>query len=163
MKKLGLKEKDGFALAEALIAASICVVVLMGLMGIATLIVKLSRSNAERVQAAYIVEEGHEAVRVMRDNSWNTNINSLSRDEFYYLIFESGTWKSTTTEVFIDNQFERKFKINNVNRDANDDIVTSGGMLDPNVVKVTVSVAWSMGGATTTKSVETYLTNIFSN
>ena len=50
---------------------------------------------------------------------------------------------------------ERKITLSDVYRNANMDIVSSGGTLDGKTRLITVSVSWSTGGTTTTKSIST--------
>ena len=65
--------------------------------------------------------------------------------------------------MYVDNIFERIFTIENVGRDANDDIIGSGGINDPDTKKIVVSVSWRGRNGTTTESMSTYITNLFSN
>jgi hypothetical protein len=105
-----------------------------------------------------------EAVRLMRDDSWTTNIAGQTMGVPFYIAYNGTTWKATSTVQYIDNQFVRTVTINNVSRNSStQDIVTSGGTQDSNTKKITVSVSWFDHGATTTRSLQTYLTNIFSN
>ncbi|MCX6701945.1 MAG: prepilin-type N-terminal cleavage/methylation domain-containing protein [Candidatus Zambryskibacteria bacterium] len=155
--------KKGFTLIEVVVGSAVCLVVLVGLLSAFTVTLKLSLANTSKVQASFLEEEGLEAVRILRDNGWNTNIASQSSGVPFYLTFSGGTWQVTTTNIYIDGIFERKITLTNVYRGANQDIVSSGGVLDAKTRKATVSVAWSSGGATTTKSISTYFTNIFNN
>lgn len=120
---------------------------------------KASRAVGKKIQANLLAQEGMEAARLMRDNSWQ-NISSLSDGNNYYLAWSSGAWATTTDNFFIDGVFERKLTVLNVYRDGNDDIAQSG-TLDPNAKKVTVSVSFQDGFSTTTESVSAYIFNLF--
>lgn len=156
-------KKNGLTLVEVLVAVSIILVFLTALIGAYNIYLRLAFTNSDTAKAAYLSEEGLEAVKLLRDSSWTTNISSLSTTASYYLIFSSGQWNATTTQVFVDNKFDRKFTAGDVFRDSSSDIVTSGGTLDPSTRLVTVSVSWFSHGATTTKTMSTYLTNLFLN
>ncbi|MDZ4786571.1 MAG: hypothetical protein SGJ02_10905 [bacterium] len=158
-----IKKTDGFALVEAVIATSVCLVVTLSLMLVFSNILKLSTANTAKVQATFLEEEGQEVVRVMRDNGWTAQIVSQSVNTPFYLTFDGATWKATTTNTFVDGTFERKVTLGNVYRNNAQNIVSSEGTLDANIRLVTVSVSWSSNGATTTRSLSTYLTNIFNN
>lgn len=153
----------GSVLIEAIVGSAVCLTVLLGVLGTFGAVSKMSRANTAGVQAAYLEEEALEAVRILRDTSWIANIASQTPGASFYLTFDGSTWKATTTNAYIANSFERRVVIDNVSRDGAQNIVISGGTLDPKTKKVTVFVSWSTRGVTTTRSLSTYLTNIFNN
>ena len=115
----------------------------------------------ELTQANFLLEEGLEAARIWRDTSW-TNLGDWSSETEYYLIWSSGKWATSTINTFLDGKFERKIKLEAVSRDGDsDDIVVNGGADDPGTKLITAAVAWRASGATTTKTVSTYLTRLF--
>ncbi|OGG40694.1 hypothetical protein A3A21_00415 [Candidatus Jorgensenbacteria bacterium RIFCSPLOWO2_01_FULL_45_25b] len=62
-------------------------------------------------------------------------------------------------DIYNSNVFVRSFSVEDVNRDLNGKIVSSGGVQDPSTEKVTVSVEWvSKGNATTSIQVSDFLT-----
>lgn len=154
------KNNNGFGVAEIVVAVAVISLSVFGLLTVASVSLKTLRANTNNIQAAFLLEEGVEAVRVLRDSGWSANISPLGIGTNYYLSFNGTTWQATTTNVFIDNFFERKFVVSNVNRDGNDDIAASG-TLDLNTKKITVSVSWPSQTGTTTKSISTYMTKLF--
>lgn len=154
---------EGLTLVEVMIATSIILVFLLALFGTHNMYLKTAFSGAKAVKAAYLAEEGIEVARFLRDSSWETNIVAFSTAIDYSLVFESGLWRATTTDIFIDDIFERKIVLSEVYRDSSAKIVSSGGTLDPNTRMVTVAISWESGAATTTKSISTYITNLFDN
>jgi hypothetical protein len=155
--------QKGFSLAEAVVAVSLCLVVLLSLFGVWTMVLSYSLSGTARVQATYLLEEGVEVMRILRDDGWSTNIAPINSEEDFYLEFDGSSWNISDTNQFVDAIFERKVVLADTYRDENDSITLSGGTLDTNTKKVTVSVAWFSKGATTTRELSTYLTNVFSN
>jgi Tfp pilus assembly protein PilV len=155
--------KKGFALVEAVISISILALVLTVLGVVGSSLLKSSLDNNARVQAAYLSEEGLEATRLIRDQGWTANIAPYASGSNFYLHFDGSSWNATSTNIFIDNTFERKVTLTEVRRDSSQHIVSSGGTVDPNIKKVTVSVSWNSRGATSTRSVSTYLANVFDN
>lgn len=153
----------GFVLVEAVIAAAVVATVLASVVGALLLTLRSSLADTSKTQSSFLAEEGLEALRIMRDDSWNTNIASHTSGVKFYLTFDGTTWRATNTNIFIDKKFERSVVFSDVYRDSNQDIVSSGGTLDSNTKKVTVSVSWSDINATTTRSLSTYLTNVFNN
>lgn len=163
MENLNKNSNSGLTLVEVLIATSMILVFLLAFSGVHNLYLKTAFSNGEVVKATELAEESLEVVRFLRDSSWNTNIAPLSLDTDYYLVFEGGGWQVTTTKTPIDTIFERVVTLSAVYRDVSADIISGGGTLDPDTLMVVSSVSWSRGGVATTKSISTYLTNLFDN
>lgn len=156
--------KKGMSLIEVVIAAAIIGGSIVFIMGIYASLSSLSFRNTARIQSAMLAEEGIAALKTMRDAGWSSRIASLTVGTTYRLNWSGSYWQATTSAALIDDQFDRTFVLSSVSRDNIDsDIVTSGGTVDSNSRKVTISVSWLDGGATTTKSLESYLFNIFSN
>ncbi len=163
MKKLFLKKQFGFSLIEIVIASSILLTTIVFIFSAFTLSLATSVKNTAHVQAAFLLEEGNEALRNMRDWGFGEHINSLANGTSYRLAFENRHWQATTTNIFIDEKFDRTFTLAEVRRDADHNVVTSGGSIDMGTRKVIVSVSWLDGVATTTKIMESYVSDIFSN
>lgn len=159
-KKLNGSLSKGFGLIEIIIGSAILTVSLVATSTYFQKTLQLNQDSGKTVQASFLLEEGIEAVKFFRDSSW-TNISGLTAGTYYFLQFDGTKWATTSSNIFVDNAFERKFVLNNVSRDANDDIVASGGTNDPETKKVTVSVSWLGRNGTTTKTISTYITNIF--
>jgi len=135
----------GLTLVEVVIASAIILAAVVGLLSVHSLYLKVALANAQTVKAAYLAEEGLEEIRFLRDSSWSINIANL-----------------TSTTTYIDG-FQRTITLDAVYRDSSDDIVSAPGTLDANTKLVSASVSWPKGGATTTKTISTYLTNIYEN
>lgn len=155
-------KRRGFGLLEIVIGLAVITVFLFGVLAVARLSSRLSQENTNNIKAAFLLEEGTEAVRVLRDAGWQQNIVSLAAANDYYLSFDNGQWQATSSGVLIDGIFERKFRLENVYRDGQDRIADSGA-LDPDTKKVILSVSWLARGATTTKTLSTYLTDLFND
>ncbi len=163
MKKLFFKKQSGFSLIEIVIASSILLTVVIFIFSAFTLSLSTSVKNTAHVQAAFLLEEGNEALRNMRDWGFTEYIGSLAYGTSYRLVFENKHWQATTTNTFIDGKFDRTFTLMEVRRDADHNVVSSGGNVDTGIRKVVVSVSWLDNVATTTKTMESYVSDIFSN
>ena len=160
MIKFKQQKKEGLALLEAVIATSIVVLFLSSLIGAYNLYLRVSLENLRKVQATFLAEEGVEALRLLRDNSWS-NISNLSLTTDYKLVWNGVSWATTTNTIVIDGKFFRTFRLGEVLRDSNSDIVLSSGTSDQNSRKITVKVEWNEHGATSTKIIEAYTSNLF--
>lgn len=159
-KKLNKRHSKGFGLIEIIIGSAILTISLIAVSTYFQKSLQLSQDSAKTVQASFLLEEGIEVAKFFRDTSWQ-NISGLTVGTSYFLQFDGTKWATTSSNIFVDGVFERKLVIDSVARDANDDIVSSGGTDDADTKKTTVSVSWLGRNGTTTKSISTYLTNIF--
>ena len=150
----------GFGLIEIVIGSAVLATSLLGISAYYQQSLKVSRSTAQIVQGSLMLEESLEVAKFFRDTSW-INISTPVTGTTYYLLFSGTNWATSTTNTFIDGMFERTIRFDDVYRDGTDDIVTSGGTLDTGTRKVTATVSWRDQSATTTKTISTYLTNIF--
>ncbi len=159
-----MKYSRGISLIEVLIASAIILTGVLALSSSFAAYVKFAYLNQKNIQAAYLAEEGLEAVTLLRDKSWSTYISPLTVETTYYLAWNatSSVWLATTTTQYIDSEFLRSFVLSAVYRDGSDKIASSG-TLDTNTKKVTVSVAYFQGHSTTTTSIATYITNLEAN
>ena len=145
---------------EVLIAVSIIAVSILAAMTVAQKSVQVSRQSFHATQASFLLEEGAEAVRVLRDNAW-TNISALSAGANYYPVFSSGTWTLSLSPATIG-IFTRTISLANVNRDNSSKDISVSGSDDPGTKLVTVTVSWPEGGTTVTKTLQFYILDIFS-
>lgn len=153
---------EGFLMVEVLVAVSIIAISILAAMIVTQKSIYVSRQAFHATEAAFVLEEGAEAVRILRDNAW-TNISSLSAGTNYYLKYSLGTW--TTSSIATDGVvdiFTRTVSITSVNRDNTTKDISSAGTNDPNTKLVTVTVSWPEGGTTITKTLQFYIINIFS-
>lgn len=151
------KDKKGMGVVEVLIATAIFSGMLVGFVWISRISFRLVSENARRSQVRFLLEEGLEAVRTIRDRSWSSNIAPAVLETAYYLTFSGGAWSlSVTSPGLIDGVFSRTVVLSEVyRRISDDDIVaatsTESKAVDPGTRRVTVKVAWGSALATTLK------------
>lgn len=168
MKNFWLKTKlnnpHGFGLVEIVVGVAIMSAVLLSLSQIGQFVFRVVDESNYKLRGAFLAEEGIEAVRTIRDTSWSANIAPLAPGADYYPRFSGGIWVlDPAPQPKVDGTFDRRIIFQPVNRDASDNIVSSGGILDPGTKKMTVNVAWNNRGRTNTASVSTYITDLFKN
>lgn len=151
--------RRGAGLIEVMIAAAIVTLLVAGITSVYRVAIRSSREAIRGTQSSLLAEEGLEAVRVIRDASWNA-IDSASIGTSYTLAWTGTTWSLATTPALIDGTFDRRVVFGNVYRDASDDLADSG-TLDTGTVRVDVTVSWNTGTATTSRTVSTYIGNLF--
>lgn len=148
------KEKTGMSLIEVVITSAIILLISSVLISTNLAYFKTTNSNQKTIKATYLIEEGIEAVNFLKNKSWS-NLGTVNTD--YYLIWSSDTWLAITTKITVDQNYERKFFTENVNRDSNNDIVLNSGTADINTRKLTVQVSWTDALGTKTKEISSYV------
>lgn len=151
------KLNKGLSVIEVVIGAAIILLTVSATALAFQAIVRSAALANHITAAAFLLEEGVEAVKVIRGAAW-TNVSNLNHGTAYTLAFSGGTWTTQTNRQFIDGLFDRTIVVSNVYRDAEDDIASSG-TLDDDTKQITVTVAWRERKATTTKTISTYVTN----
>lgn len=150
----------GFGIVEIIIAISIMSITLFAISEVSIVYLKQSGQNKDSLKALYLAEEGLEAARSARDQSWSGNIASLTMGSPYFPTISTNKWTlSNINPGLTDNIYARQVIVTDVSRDASDNIVTSGGTNDPNTKKIISTVSWG----TKSTSLTTYLTNIYNN
>lgn len=157
--------KRGFSILEVVVTTGILSVLFVTISHHHKKIVDVGYLTTRSIQANFLLEEGMEAVKSLRDESWSLKIAGLSIGTPYYLYWSGTKWTSTTTPQMIENTFTRTFTVASTTRDVNYDIVQSGGTNDPGTRKVTIKVSWNalLSGELTLVKVDGYIMNIFSN
>lgn len=125
-------------------------IALFALVAAASISLKAVSDTTQMHRALFLLEEGIEAARTLRDISWLTHIAPLISGTPYYLTFNDN-WDFTSIDPgAIDALFTRTIVVDDVHRKtADDDIVSVSApdskYLDNGTKKVTVTVSW--GGA----------------
>lgn len=146
-------------LVETVIAISIITVTILAALLVAQKSIEVARQALHTTQASFLLEEGAEAARIFRDNTWS-NISSLTNGSDYYPVFSAGTWTLSTTPNTVG-IFTRKVNVASVNRDATTSDISVAGVVDSGTKFVTIIVSWNDGGTVSSKTLSFYLMNIF--
>jgi|SRR3989344_4931450 len=161
--------RGGYGLIEIVVAIALVVTFVSSIAAAAHFELRAVNESARRSQVAFLLEEGVEAVRSIRDRGWTAGIQPLVSGTVYYPVF-SIQWKLVTTDPGpLDGRFTRTVVVGDIyRRDSDADIVdvSSGDpkTIDPSTKLVTVTVQWTgTGGGTQTQAIATYITDLFGN
>lgn len=162
-----LREQSGFGMVELVIGSAVILSVTFGAITAISFYIKIGLAQTERVQAAYLLEEGLEAARFMRDNGFTDTITPLSTTTTYYLATTTAGWATSTTPITVEG-ITRTIRFDQVWRRSSDsDIVPSTSSdtkaVDANGRRVVVSVSWQSGSTTASSTAVTYITNLFND
>lgn len=153
------KSKSGFAMVEIIVAVAIIAASFIFILSVAQRSIVIARDALHQTEASFLLEEGAEATRIVRDTAW-FGISSLSAGTTYYPTFSSNTWTLSTTPNTVDG-FTRTVVLSTVYRDGNANIAVSGAQ-DTGTRLVTVNVSWNEAGIVLSKSIQFYIADIFS-
>jgi hypothetical protein len=156
--------EKGVSIVEVIVGLTIISFALIGLSAAYELYVRAALRNTSAIKAIHLTEEGVEALRLLRDGGYAATLGTLAPVITHYFSFSTTTavWTATTTPEIVDGSFTRSFVVTNVYRNVSDDIASSG-TLDPDTKKVAVTVAWGSGTSAESRTLTTYLTNLFDN
>lgn len=147
-------------MVEVIVAISIITVSILAAMTVAQKSISVSDQAFHATQASFLLEEGAETVRILRDNAWS-NISGLTAGTIYYPTFVGGTWTLSTTPNTVG-IFSRTITIAPVSRDNTTQDISASGTNDPGTKLITVTVSWVEGGTTVTRTLQFYILDIFS-
>lgn len=149
----------GFALLEIVVSVGLIATTLFALSGTVQLAYRAAIEASDRVRAGFLLEEGAEALKTIRDDTW-LSIKNLALNQPHYLVFSGGRWNATTSLQTIDLLFTRSLIVREVFRDASQNIASSGTS-DADTRKIEMMVAWTERGRDLKSEGITYLTNLF--
>ncbi|MFH0779398.1 MAG: prepilin-type N-terminal cleavage/methylation domain-containing protein [Parcubacteria group bacterium] len=153
MKK-NISKRKGQTLAEVILALAIFAVFIAsaGVL-ISSKFNSLNKIN-ETAESSAVANAGFEALRGISMQNW-----SLLTDGEYGVEIQGGVWQLKSAPDTIENKYERTIMIAPVKRDANCQIVETGGEIDPDTKLVTVNVSWQMPPGNRTRSFSQLLTS----
>ena len=153
-------KKKGMSLIEVIVASAIISLSMISTSMVYGNMVALSTENTAKVQAIFLLDEGVEAVKSMRGDSWS-NIASTTPGTMYYFLWSNNKWNATTTQSVIDGIFTRTFSVSPVYRDVDLNISTTPGTDDPGTKQVDITVSWKDRTGTSTRSTSMYIFNLY--
>lgn len=136
----------GISVIEILVVIFVLAIAFVSILGLLSFSLKIAGLNKEYTQAVNIAQETIEIVRNVRDGAdWEVDgLGNLSTGASYYPGKTGGSppeWTLLSGEETIG-IFTRKVVFEQVFRDENDDIVETGGVLDPDTLKAIATVSW---------------------
>lgn len=152
--------RRGITIVELMIVLGVLTI---GLFAINQLIFTTYSTNSLGIsyqQALLYAQEGLEVVRILKNESWQTNIAPLTAGTTYYPVLTGSVWSlALISPGLLDNVFSRSLVVQDVYRDTDSNIASSG-TLDPDAKKITVTVQWQDSGRTKQIVIPAYMTNL---
>lgn len=156
--------QKGLSVIEVILAAAIFMIFATAAVITVVQGFNVNRLGAEETTATQFAAEGIEAVRSIKNQAYsnlsNTSGIGVKRNA------TTGVWEWQTSPPNntlihnISDNYSREIKVENVNRDASGNIVSTGGTLDPDTKKVTSTASWNFNAARPESvALTTYLTD----
>lgn len=134
---------------ELLIGIAVGSLLIMAATGALMVALRSSLQNKALRTASSLNQELSDKATVFTENRWR-NIYDLDKSPAKWFLTASGSGFATTSgSEFLNIEgisYERYFTVANVQRDANGNIVDSGGTNDPSTQLITANVSWLQGG-----------------
>ena len=148
--------KSGSSIIEIIIALGIFIIIAASSVVIILGSFSTTRLAKEKIKATLIAQEGLEAVQSIRNQDWANLVTGT-----YGLEESTGNWVfASNPDIDSSGKFIRQVIVSDVERDINQEIVSSGGTIDEDSRKATVTVNWSFTPSRQIEvTLETYLTN----
>lgn len=165
MKIKNIKQK-GFGLIEILLVVGVGMGTFLGIEQYLNLSLKAAIQDSHQTEALYWAKSNLEQARTVRDEDWAL-ISGLTIGNQYSFL-PSGTIPpvgttpqklATQSGTKVEGRYTVWITTSQVQRDVNDNIVSSGGIIDPNTLKINSNVSWEQNGATKTVTISEYLVN----
>lgn len=155
-------KQSGFGLIEIIMVVAVGAGVFLSVEQYLNLSLRAAAQNVSRVEAMYLAESSLEQARAIRDASW-ASISGLTPGANYYFAADASSPQQWIAQAGTKNigKYAVRIATSQVQRDASDNIVSSGGTIDANTLKITSNVSWSENGATKQVTLSAYLANLY--
>ncbi|MDP4008844.1 MAG: type II secretion system protein [bacterium] len=155
------QSQQGITLIEVIVAVAIAGMLIGSISTLTVISVRVGAQTQTSVRALFLAQEAMEAVWSIRDETvWEENgIGSFEVAQEYYplLLSDPPLWELGEGVESIE-QFTRSIMLEQVYRNANDDIAEMGTE-DPDTRRVTVRVSWQGRNGEREETLTAYITN----
>lgn len=152
----------GFALIDALVGLFIASILCLTFL---TSIHQASVTNSharDRQTASLALLETYEVVTALANRDFNIIASAICiTSNPCYITHSNGHWSITNgTEILNDTRFNRYLTIEEVYRDTNFNITSSGGNIDTNTLLIEIAVNWTARDENFTDTITAYIHKI---
>jgi len=131
------KVREGQSIIEVIVAVSVLVIILSGVMMAVLGSFSSTRLAEEESKAVNILTETENAVISIRNRDWNNLV-----DGTHGLLFSGGVWSFSGASNVVDAKYIRYVVVSSANRDGAGNIVSLGGTVDGSTKKIVSHVEW---------------------
>ncbi len=131
---------SGFSVVEVIVAAAVFVAALTAFVASFEYLGRLSADTEDRAQAALLLEEGAEAMLLLRDEGFDDNIAALTTGQPYALYWDGSAYRTSASEVLIAGRYHRAVTVFPVYRDGTGSLAHAGAV-DPTTRRARLEVS----------------------
>ena len=153
--------QKGYGILEIVLVVSIGLVIFLGVQGYLSLSLKIAIQDASENEALYLAKSSLEEARALRDGGW-ANVSALTLGNQYNFQATGADPQAIAAVAGTKTigKYTAWIRTYSVARDINDDIVSSGGTVDANTLKIVSSVSWQNLGTAKQVDLYEYLVNL---
>lgn len=134
-----LQTQWGFSIVEVVVAAAIFVATVTIFAVSFDVLSGLSDRTEEKTKAALLLEEGAEAVLLLRDRGWDEHIAGLDTGTEYSLYWDGSDYQTTVEEEVILEQYVRTITLEPAYRNGSG-VYSESGVEDENTRRVILEI-----------------------
>ena len=153
-------ERGGFLMIEVILSIAISSVLLLAFSTLVLQSNKVSRSNVNEFKASMYLREAIEASRDLEQSNWaEIEKGACQSPGLCHPEISGGAWIFSGGEEVLEGSFTRSLTVFPVSRDTlvfPNEIVSAGGVDDPNTKRMVVTVGWDENGSSRVLNLETY-------
>lgn len=150
----------GFGIIEIIVAVSILAIIAASTAITVIGSFSTNRLGDEQTKASLFAQEGIEAAKSIKNQGWEDPFLATDCSSGCGLDSSGGAWAYSGTNNTLESKYTRTLLVQQAQRDAGGNIVSSGGTDDPDTYKVTSTVNWDFTSARSNiVELITYLTN----
>lgn len=152
--------KKGFGLIEIILVVGVGMATFLGIEQYLEISLKATIQDSHQVEALYWAKANLETARAVRDENW-TLLSDLTVGSQYSFLPSGANPQKWVTQAgtMTEGAYTLWITTSSVQRDANDNIVSVGGTVDANTLKIDSNVSWLASGVTKQVTVSEYLVN----
>ena len=154
------KNNAGFGLIEILLVVGVGMATFLGIEQYLNLSLNAAIRDSYQTEALYLVKSNLEQSRAVRDEDW-TLISGLTIGSRYSFLSDESIPQKIITKggAEVEGRYTVWITTSAVQRDAEDNIVSVGGTVDADILKINSNASWLENGATKQVTVSEYLVN----
>lgn len=133
-----MKMKRGFSIIEIIIACAIFLGTVTAFVAASEILRDLQARAEDKTAAALLLEEGAEAILLLRDLGWDAHFGSLTLESPYSLYWDGDSYELSGSDVEIGG-YLRRVVFSEVLRDGGG-AYSSSGTVDPDSLKAEIEI-----------------------
>ncbi|MDP2812205.1 MAG: hypothetical protein Q8O32_00740 [bacterium] len=148
-------QRKGFSIIELLVAISFVSAIILLILTLGSFNSRILKYNEDRTTAVFYASEAIEALKMF---SWD----ELIVNNNHSITFNTDHWELGAGDQLLAGRYTRAINVASVNRESSSNgqvygaMVSSGGYLDPDTKKITVTMTWNLLGNSQTEEIVTY-------